>query len=81
VDDSCDVKRSCTQDISDCAELNRRLVLNQSCMIARIRINSVCFKGGDPGHTQAYVDAQNAYQQCFSMMSKMRPQCVPIGLR
>jgi hypothetical protein len=81
VDDSCGVKRSCTQDISDCAELNRRLMLNQSCMTARIRINSVCFKGGDTGHAQAYIDAQNAYQQCFSMMSKMRPQCVPIGLR
>jgi hypothetical protein len=56
-------KMSCINTDS-CSTLERKMSMFNNCMQARIKINTKCFKGGNPGHKKAIADATNGLMNC-----------------
>ncbi|WP_404425713.1 hypothetical protein [Thalassospira australica] len=59
---TCDQPRSCN-GITDQAELQRRLAVNQACLAARQNVQA-CFSAPDSGHNEAITGVQNAIDNC-----------------
>jgi len=63
---TCDRPRSC-QNITDKAEAQRRLQINQDCLAARQSVQQ-CFSSSDTGHDAAITGVQNAIATCQSKL-------------
>jgi hypothetical protein len=66
--------RSCAVQppIDSIEEIERRINNNARCIDARNRINSKCFRGGDPGHQKAIELAVNAMGICYKALERAR---------
>lgn len=61
---ACDQERSCRKiKASNKGELLKRLLINQSCLIARQDV-ARCFSRSDRGHREAIASVQNAIDTC-----------------
>ena len=67
----CNQPRSCG-GISGCAELQRRLGVNQSCLAAREFVGA-CFFVSDPGHDAAISQVRSAIATCNSRIALPEP--------
>jgi RHS repeat-associated protein len=73
VDAACKTKRACACPPKDCAGWKDNHDKNIQCKVARDRINTQCYKGGDSGHKQAASQAQNAAISCTLLIQKHCP--------
>lgn len=77
VDDACHSgeKRACKQwnpgnPTLDCATWREYLGKNLNCYDARHNINTTCYGGGNPGHSDAENQAAAAVQNCQDLITK-----------
>ncbi|MCA1606235.1 MAG: hypothetical protein LC775_12365, partial [Acidobacteria bacterium] len=81
VDRACDRERRCTS-ADDCPTLMSKIEANQECIKARVKINTRCFRGGDPGHQTAVEYAVNSMINCWALYNrKCVPQPTPVRVR
>jgi len=77
------VQRNC-DDARTKEEVVARIARNQECIRARLRINSACYGGGDPGHRQSVDDTIKTIGKCHERIEKLRtknvrrPVAVPV---
>jgi len=79
VKEYCDRNRSCRATDS-CPDLLEKISNNQGCIQARVKINTKCFKGGDPGHITAVQYAVNSLANCwliYQSKCQQQPLTVP----
>lgn len=78
VDRACDRNTRCTQNDS-CPTIWERIQFNAECIRARSTINTRCFRGGDPGHTEALANAVAALGNCWAVYNRRcQPQIPPV---
>lgn len=56
------------EDKVDCGDLERRVEQGKKCIAARVAQNNGCFKGGNPGHREQWINNANAYQYCGDIL-------------
>jgi hypothetical protein len=64
---TCDQPRSCS-NISDQAELKRRLKINQDCLTARTDV-SACYSKADANHDKMIEAVRNTIANCQSKIT------------
>lgn len=71
----CDIKargRTCTEGMTGCNNLNKRILRNMRCIEARNRINQTCYGGSDADHRIAENDARRALANCQDFWRRQR---------
>ena len=65
----CNLERSC-KGTTDCAELWRRIRINEACITARENIMKECYRGGDQRHKDTVSAVKDVLKKCWENYEK-----------
>jgi transglutaminase-like putative cysteine protease len=71
VDSLCHSVPGCT-GITDCVTLAANRQANLACALARTKVNTTCFRGGNIGHREGEINAYKAVFNCECRMLKQK---------
>jgi RHS repeat-associated protein len=77
VNNACKKSKNSCKGTDSCDELMRKKSLKTPCIIARLLINKICFKGGNKGHKQAIAEMNNGRDKCDKLFKQNK--CKPCG--
>lgn len=78
VNNYCKSEKTKFTDADACPTLTHKMEIINKCISARMKINSICFQGGDPGHNQAIAEKLKNLVNCQGIYFSKCIETVPL---